>query len=108
MSESDIGKAIFDLLRASFDAGRDRLYINLIIYTPFGIVRGKVSRVTTAPQSSSYQPALPHQDREQMLTSDLLELHDVSVEHYSNHLPSANFDRLYVNTRDIQGIAFER
>jgi hypothetical protein len=38
-------------------------------------------------------------------TPDAIELNDVSVEHYSNHLPTAAFDRLYVRLSDIQGFA---
>jgi hypothetical protein len=37
---------------------------------------------------------------------DILELEDVTIEHYSNHLPTATFDRLFVRLAEVQGFAF--
>ena len=36
---------------------------------------------------------------------DIVEINDVIVEHYSNHLANANFDRLYVRLTDVLGFA---
>jgi hypothetical protein len=35
----------------------------------------------------------------------VIELDDVTVEHYSNHLPTATFSRLYVRLTDVLGFA---
>jgi hypothetical protein len=36
---------------------------------------------------------------------EVIELNDVTVEHYSNHLANATFDRLYVRLSDVLSFA---
>ncbi len=38
---------------------------------------------------------------------DVLEMAECEVEHYSNHLPTAHFDKLYIRIEDIHGFAFD-
>lgn len=38
---------------------------------------------------------------------DVLELAEVAVEHYSNHLPTGTYDRLFVRVADVQGFAID-
>jgi len=35
----------------------------------------------------------------------VIEINEVTVEHYSNHLASASFERLYVRLSDVLGFA---
>jgi hypothetical protein len=37
----------------------------------------------------------------------VLELSEASVEHYSNHLPTGAYDRLFVRVADVQGFAID-
>jgi hypothetical protein len=36
---------------------------------------------------------------------EVVEVHDAAVEHYSNHLPTATFNRLHVRVDDVRGFA---
>jgi hypothetical protein len=37
----------------------------------------------------------------------VLELSQALVEHYSNHLPSGSYDRLFVRVADVQGFSID-
>ena len=63
----------------------------LILYLPFGVVRGEISRTTLQPPSTSEGDTL-------------LALQKVVVEHSSNHLPTGLYDNLYVNPREVAGV----
>ena len=54
----------------------------LLVYMPFGIARGKLTRGSI---------------------SEVLELRDVNVEHYSNHVPTGHYKSLLVDLSAIQG-----
>jgi hypothetical protein len=98
MNDSKSGSsvsAIVSLLKSSMLADGAQSFGYLVIYTSFGVVRGRTGFSFGQPSASSEgDPA-----------GEIIELHNVSVEHYSNHLPTASFERLYVKLVDINGFA---
>ncbi|MEW6731654.1 MAG: hypothetical protein AB1489_10035 [Acidobacteriota bacterium] len=97
---------LFTAIRTSLDADVSRTYSNLVLYSSFGIVRGRVSRYITDSLSVPQDDRLENSSRVR-IDPDVLELDDCEVEHYSNHLPTAHFKKLYVRIEDIQGFAFD-
>ena len=88
------------LLRKSFTPSGAQSFGHLVLYTSFGVVRGRTglafSQATINKANGETETSWP---------GDVIELNDVTVEHYSNHLASASFDRLYVKLSDVQGFA---
>jgi len=92
--------ALIALLRSSLNASGSQAFGHLVLYTSFGVVRGRIglafaqgligdeNGVTAAGSADA-----------------VVEINDVTVEHYSNHLASATFDRLYVRLSDVLGFA---
>jgi hypothetical protein len=68
--------------------------ISLIVYTPFGIVRGELTQ-------GKWQAAA------QNLTAGdgMIELQRVVVEHYSNHIPTGNYAALFISLKEISGFS---
>lgn len=64
---------------------------HLVLYTSFGVVRGRTG-LNFSRELSEGAP-------------QIIEISDVTVEHYSNHLPTGNFDRLYLRPEDVRGFA---
>ncbi len=75
------------------------------MYTSFGVVRGTVSAAAFGEANRSMDSRLENTSRI-AIEPDILELEDVTIEHYSNHLPTATFDRLFVRLAEVQGFAF--
>lgn len=69
----------------------------LILYTSFGVVRGR-SSLSAIPLSD---------DGAETLRGQAVELTDVTLEHYSSHLPTASFAQFYVRLSDVLGVALE-
>lgn len=68
--------------------------VSLVIYTPFGIVRGE----------------LPDLDRAQAVAiltrqQGIIEILNPVVEHSSNHLPTGKYSSLHLNLARIDGFA---
>ena len=99
--------ALFTAIRTSLDLDVARTYSNLVLYSSFGIVRGKVSRQMTDRLNITNNDMLENTTSRVRIDADVLELDDCEVEHYSNHLPTAHFNKLYVRIEDIQGFAFD-
>jgi hypothetical protein len=79
------------LSEALATAAGQREAVSLIIYTPFGIVRGEVT---------------PAQVRAAAGDGDgVIEVRRATVEHYSNHLPTGNYASLHLNLPGISGFA---
>jgi hypothetical protein len=97
---------LFTAIRSSLDADLTRTYSNLVLYTSFGIVRGRVSRNITDTLNTPRDSRLENSSRVR-IDPDVLEMDDCEVEHYSNHLPTAHFNKLYVRIEGIQGFAFD-
>jgi hypothetical protein len=80
------------------ETGGEQGLADVILYAPFGIVRGELSGTRLRAAAEDLK-ADPHENI-------ILELQRVTVEHYSNHLPTGNYDRLAVSLRDISGFVF--
>jgi hypothetical protein len=92
--------ALISMLRSSLSAEGANAFGHLVLYTSFGVVRGRTGL--------AFLQGLNHQEKGQTVEAEVIELNEVSVEHYSNHLPTAAFDRLCVRLADIRGFALER
>ncbi|MFY9555042.1 MAG: hypothetical protein WAV47_10055 [Blastocatellia bacterium] len=92
--------ALMNLLSSSFTATGAQSFGHLVLYTSFGVVRGRIGLAfAQGLMGKEVGDAAPSPARE------VIELNDVTVEHYSNHLASASFDRLYVRLSNVQGFA---
>lgn len=81
------------LLRSTLSPGRPLSSRSIVLYTSFGVVKGHTA--VSSPQFSDGDLA----------QTEILELIDVTVEHYSSHLPTASFDQLYIRLSDIQAFS---
>ena len=101
-----LSDTLFTTIRTSVEAeplGERRV----VLYTAFGVVRGKVSASAFGESNRMQDTRLENTSRV-LIDPDLLELEDASIEHYSNHLPTANFERLFVRLEGVQGFAIEK
>jgi hypothetical protein len=88
------GDPLIQLLKSSIVAGSPQPGGHVVLYTSFGVVRGRMGIHFTQALSSTAGSL-----------DGVIELDDVTVEHYSNHLPTATFSRLYVRLTDVLGFA---
>lgn len=67
--------------------------LRIVIYAPFGVVRADVTATEIRKAA-------------QTISDDhhLIQLQNVAVEHYSNHLPTGNYERLLLSTKKIAGL----
>lgn len=103
MKESDTAEPadpLIMLLRSSLNASGAQAFGHLVVYTSFGVVRGRIG-LTFAQGLISEENG----GAELGVHHDVIEINDVTVEHYSNHLANASFDRLYVKLADVLGFA---
>jgi hypothetical protein len=91
-TENPPADVIIQVLRAHLSEERSQLFAHAVLYTSFGVVRGRTG-INFAREIAEPSP-------------QVIELNEVTVEHYSNHLPTASFDRFYVRLEDVQGLAF--
>ncbi|HEY7914449.1 MAG TPA: hypothetical protein VIG62_21230 [Blastocatellia bacterium] len=89
-----IGDPLIQLIKSSLVAGNPPAGGQVVLYTSFGVVRGRTG-IHFAQTLSSARDS----------QGGVIELDDVTVEHYSNHLPTATFSRLYVRLTDVLGFA---
>jgi hypothetical protein len=87
------------LLRASLTPDGSQSFNQLVLYTSFGVVRGRIGY-------GFAQELINHEPASLRLSDSLIELNAVTVEHFSNHLASAVFDRLYLRLDEVKGFAF--
>lgn len=92
--------ALLSLLKSSIAADGSTSFGELVLYTSFGVVRGRVG-YAFAQRLSGHNGS----DKDESSMDEVVELNSASVEHYSNHLPTASFDRLYVRLSEVQGFA---
>jgi hypothetical protein len=92
--------ALIALLRSSLTASGAQAFGHLVLYTSFGVVRGRTGLAFAQEMIS-----LENGEADKGSSPEVIALNDVTVEHYSNHLASASFDRLYVKLSDVQGFA---
>jgi hypothetical protein len=98
-----LSDTLFTTIRTSVetDPGGDR---QIVLYTSFGVVKGRVSAATFGAANRTRDPRLENSSRV-TIDPDVIELDNVTVEHYSNHLPSGNFERLFVRLNDVRGFS---
>jgi hypothetical protein len=87
------------LLRTALGPDGSPSFSQLVLYTSFGVVRGRIGYAFSQELVGRETTNLP-------LADDLIELNAVTVEHFSNHLANAVFERLYVRLDDVTGFAF--
>ncbi|HSE39055.1 MAG TPA: hypothetical protein VLG74_17260 [Blastocatellia bacterium] len=99
MNESN-SDALITLLRSSLSASGEQAFGHLVLYTSFGVVRGRIgltfSQGLMGKENVGAETGTPQ---------EVIEINDVTVEHYSNHLANATFDRLYVKLSDVLSFA---
>lgn len=84
------------LLRKALSSEKLLASRHIVLYASFGVVKGRTtSAFARRADDDSQDPS-----------SEILELIEVTVEHYSSHLPTASFDQLYVQLSDIRAFAF--
>lgn len=88
--------ALIGLLKASLTGTGAQAFGYLVVYTSFGVLKGRTGMAFHEELISQEKGGEPPQ---------LIELNDVTVEHYSNHLATANFDRFYVRLSEVQAFA---
>ena len=88
--------ALIALLKTSLTGGGAQAFGYLVVYTSFGVVKGRTGMAFHQELMSQANGAEAPQ---------LIELNDVIVEHYSNHLATASFERFYVRLSEVQAFA---
>jgi hypothetical protein len=76
--------ALFALLRSSLSASGEQSFGHLVLYTSFGVVRGRIG-LTFAQGLIGKENV----GAESESPKAVIEINDVTVEHYSNHLANA-------------------
>jgi hypothetical protein len=92
------GDILIRLLRASLTADGTQSFNHLVLYTSFGVVRGRLGYGFS-------QELMNNEQGGTRLSESLVELNAVTVEHFSNHLANAAFERLYVRLDEVKGFA---
>lgn len=93
--------ALIDLIKSSLTADGAQSFGHLVLYTSFGVVRGRIG-LTFAQALIGHENGVKSENGP---AQEVIELNDATVEHYSNHLPTASFDRLYVRLPNVHGFA---
>ena len=83
-----------------------------MLYVSFGVVKGRLGSIPSVPEAESpCQPETVGPGRamiaSQCQSESTIEITDATVEHYSSHLPTASFGRLFIRAADINGFALE-
>jgi hypothetical protein len=100
-----LSDTLFTTIRASVETdpqGERRV----VLYTEFGVVRGRVSASAFGESNRNADASLENTSRV-IIDPDILELEQSTIEHYSNHLPTATFDRLFVRLDGVHGFAID-
>ena len=100
-----LSDALFTTIRSAVETDPQRQH-GLILYTSFGVVRGIVSAAAFSETNRMADTRVENVSRV-TIDPDVLELSEASVEHYSNHLPTGAYDRLFVRVADVQGFAID-
>ncbi|MBX7222678.1 MAG: hypothetical protein K1Y36_22210 [Blastocatellia bacterium] len=101
--KSIMSEALFKAIRASFGSDQRRMFTNLVLYTSFGVVHGRIKRDDNVTSSDGRI----ENSSKTSAAAEILELDDAEVEHLSHHMPKANFPKFFVRVEDINGFAFE-
>ena len=95
------GDALISLLKSSLSSDGSQSFSQLVLYTSFGVIRGRIG-FNFSQELSGHTDESGGAIRS---SREVVELDDVSVEHYSNHLPTASFERMYIRLVDVQAFA---
>ena len=104
MSESNSqapADALIAVLRSALGGDGSQSFNYMVLYTSFGIVRGRTGLTFSQEPANAQAAAVAGHHSGQ----EVIELYDATVEHHSNHLPTASYDRLYVRLGDVRGFA---
>jgi hypothetical protein len=93
--------ALISLLKSSLSSDGSQSFNQLVLYTTFGVIRGRIG-FNFAQELTGHTDAAGGAIR---FSREIVELDDVSIEHYSNHLPTASFERLYIRLVEVQAFA---
>ena len=93
--------ALIAVLRSALTGEGSQSFNYMVLYTSFGIVRGRTGLTFSQGPANTQGAAVASHGSSQ----EVIELYDATVEHHSNHLPTASFDRLYVRLGDVRGFA---
>ncbi|HSE98706.1 MAG TPA: hypothetical protein VLD57_10620 [Blastocatellia bacterium] len=96
------GDALIALLRTSLAAEGAQAFVHMVLYTSFGVVRGRTGIAFAQEFAGESGGELTGGD-----SNEVIELLEAHVEHYSNHLPAASFERLYVRLADVRGFVLD-
>ena len=99
-----LADALVSLIKTSLTAEGVPGFDHLVVYTSFGAVRGRIG-IAFAQELASEEDAGGAASEEAAPSCEVIELNDVTIEHYSNHLPTASFARFYVRLADVHGFA---
>jgi len=99
MNASRPADPLITLLKTSLGIDGTLTFGHLVLYTSFGVVRGRIGLTFAQGLIGKESEA------DTLAEYEVIELNDVTVEHYSNHLANASFDRLYVRLSDVLGFA---
>lgn len=105
ISRVRLSDALFTTIRSAVETDSTRQH-KLILYTSFGVVRGAISAAAFSETNRMADASVENTSRV-TIDPDVIELADVAVEHYSNHLPTGTYDRLFVRVADVQGFAID-
>jgi hypothetical protein len=86
--------ALASLLQNALSSDKSLASRHIVLYASFGVVKGRTT-LAFARQAGDGD----------LSRSEILELVEVTVEHYSSHLPTASFDQLYIRLSDIHAFA---
>lgn len=100
-----LSDALFTTIRSAVETDPQRQH-RLILYTSFGVVRGQISAAAFGETNRMADARVENVSRI-TIEPDVLELASATVEHYSNHLPTGGYDRLFVRVADVQGFAID-
>jgi len=101
-----LSDALFTTIRSAVETDPAR-QAAVILYTTFGVVRGRVSAAAFGETNRMADARVENTSRV-TIDPDVLEIEGCTVEHYSNHLPTGFYDRLFVRIDDVRGFALER
>ncbi|MGH9762721.1 MAG: hypothetical protein ACREDR_43170 [Blastocatellia bacterium] len=95
---STAGMALHSLLKSAISRSNGQVCVWL--YTSFGVIRGAAEQETGGEFIEENVQA-------DIASGEIIVVKDATVEHYSSHLPTASFTRLYVRLEDVMGFALD-
>jgi len=96
-----MGESLLGLIGRLLKSDKSLLSEGVVIYSSFGIIRGRISRSNLPSESTDGASS----DLLHLHSPVLLEVEEATVEHYANHLAAGRYERLFVNVNDICSFA---